>query len=80
MKDLVSVVRPALLLLVAFTLIGGLLYPAVVTGAAQVVFPHQAEGSLITDGGKVVGRPVVPPIAMPSESVRMIAKCRLASS
>src|SRR5688572_30203125 len=55
MKDVLSVLRPAALLLLAFTVITGLLYPAVVTGVAQAAFPHQAEGSLITEGGKVVG-------------------------
>ena len=55
MKDLLSVMRPAALLLLAFTMITGLLYPALVTGVAQAAFPHQAEGSLISDRGKVVG-------------------------
>lgn len=48
--------RPALLLFLLFTVVCGGLYPAVVTGLAQVLFPHQARGSLITDQrGKVVG-------------------------
>lgn len=47
--------RPALVLLVAFTAITGLLYPALVTGIARVAFPHQAAGSLIVGGGRVVG-------------------------
>jgi K+-transporting ATPase ATPase C chain len=47
--------RPALVLIVLFTAITGLIYPLVVTGIAQVVFPHQASGSLVRKEGKVVG-------------------------
>jgi K+-transporting ATPase ATPase C chain len=59
MNDLVSSLRPALVLLAAFTLLTGIAYPALVTGAAQVAFPHQAGGSLVTDGGRVVGSSLV---------------------
>src|SRR5512137_1910233 len=45
MKD----IKPAILLFLAFTVLCGGIYPAVVTGLAQVVFPAQANGSLITD-------------------------------
>ena len=52
MKD----IKPAILMFIAFTVICGGIYPAVVTGIAQVVFPKQANGSLITDkDGKTVG-------------------------
>jgi len=39
--------KPALLMLIAFSVLTGLIYPFLVTGIAQVVFPHQANGSLI---------------------------------
>ena len=51
--------RPAVLVLLLLTVLTGLLYPAVVTGIAQVVFPYQANGSLITAGGKAVGSALI---------------------
>ncbi len=51
--------RPALVLLGLFTLLTGLLYPALVTGIAQVVFPRQASGSLIEQDGRVRGSALV---------------------
>jgi len=59
MKEL----RPALLMFILFTLICGGLYPALVTGVAYVVFPKQAQGSMITDqnkhevGSSLIGQP-----------------------
>lgn len=47
--------RPAFVLLVLFTLLTGLAYPLAVTGVAQIVFPRQANGSLIEKDGAVVG-------------------------
>ena len=54
-----SLLRPCLSLFVAFTLLLGLVFPALMTGAAQVVFPHQANGSLIVEGGEVMGSELI---------------------
>lgn len=47
--------RPALVMLALLTLITGIIYPLVVTGVAQLVFPAQAHGSLLMDGEQVIG-------------------------
>jgi potassium-transporting ATPase KdpC subunit len=52
-------VRPALLLLLLLSVLTGLIYPAVVTGIAQLVFPSQATGSLIVKDGKPVGSALI---------------------
>jgi K+-transporting ATPase ATPase C chain len=51
--------RVALLLFLVFTVLTGLVYPLLVTGIAQVVFPHQANGSLAMQGGKAVGSELI---------------------
>jgi len=48
-------IRPAVVLVIALTLITGLIYPLVMTGIAGAVFPYQAQGSLIEKDGKVIG-------------------------
>lgn len=54
-----STLRPALVLLALFTLLTGGLYPALVTGIAQLVFPDAANGSLIRRNGEVVGSTLI---------------------
>jgi potassium-transporting ATPase KdpC subunit len=54
-----SHIAPAFRITLVMTILTGLIYPAVFTGVAQVIFPRQAQGSLITVDGKVVGSALI---------------------
>ena len=54
-----SQLRPAIVLFVVLSVITGIIYPLVVTGIAQVVFPYQANGSVIVQNGQAVGSALI---------------------
>jgi potassium-transporting ATPase KdpC subunit len=58
-KDFATSLRPALVMTLLFAMLLGLAYPLALTGIGQLVFPHQANGSLIEDKGRLVGSEVL---------------------
>jgi potassium-transporting ATPase KdpC subunit len=54
-----TILRPALLVFLVLTLLTGVVYPLLVTGLAQSLFPAQAHGSLILQGGKPIGSTLI---------------------
>ncbi len=58
-KDFLTSLRPAIMLTILFALLLGIAYPLALTGIGQIFFPSQANGSLIREGGKVVGSELI---------------------
>lgn len=54
-----QVIRPAVLFMLVMTVLTGVIYPLLITGISQLVFPSQANGSLIYEGDKVVGSKLI---------------------
>jgi K+-transporting ATPase ATPase C chain len=59
LTDFRSALRPAIVLTLLFAALLGIAYPAAITGIAQLVFPSQANGSIIREGDRVVGSELI---------------------
>lgn len=51
--------RPAIVLTLLLTILTGLIYPGIVTGLAQLIFPYQANGSMVTVNGRIIGSAII---------------------
>jgi len=58
-NDILSSLRPAAMMTLLFALLLGLAYPLAITGVGQALFPSQANGSLVTENGRVIGSEIV---------------------
>jgi len=58
-SDFTSALRPALVMAILFALLLGLAYPLLILGVGQIVFPSQANGSLIRNGDTVIGSTII---------------------
>jgi K+-transporting ATPase ATPase C chain len=58
-NDITSAIRPAIVMTILFALLLGLAYPLAMVGFGQAIFPKQANGSLVSENGKVIGSTVV---------------------
>lgn len=58
-KDLTTALRPALVMTGLFAGLLGIAYPLAITGVAQIAFPHQANGSIVEQGGKAIGSELI---------------------
>jgi K+-transporting ATPase ATPase C chain len=56
---MLTLIRNSLMSLLVFTILTGIIYPLAVTGIAQVIFPRQANGSILTENGKAVGSKLI---------------------
>ena len=58
-NDFTSAIRPAIVLTILFAILTGILYPLAMTGIGQLLFPSQANGSLVRENGRVIGSTVL---------------------
>ncbi|MGC1454094.1 MAG: potassium-transporting ATPase subunit KdpC [Nitrospirota bacterium] len=56
---MLTMIRNSLMSLLIFTILTGIIYPLAVTGVAQVIFPRQANGSIISKNGKAIGSKLI---------------------